>query len=321
MRSYCFYIVVALLLTGCANSYHGELMFIEPEQEDEFQFPYFLFVPNQVAQNEKAFVIIEPNNTGFADDDLQKHIEKAERTASKDYYLGNYLAQHFKYPLLVPVFPRPKSDWNIYTHSLDRDVMLQKGTPLERLDNQLINMFKDAQKRLHTKNIQTQDQFWLTGFSASGSFANRFTALHPDQVFATAAGGVNGILILPTDSLNNEQLNYPVGTGDFKELTNKGFKKEVFLTTPQFYFMGQLDENDAVPYDDAYSINEREQIFRLLGKQMQPERWNNCIRIYEQLKVNATIRSYNQVGHEHPEAVKNEIIHFFSKAMETGGNN
>ncbi len=28
----------------------------------------------------KLFVLIEPNNSGFADDDLQKHIEKAERT-------------------------------------------------------------------------------------------------------------------------------------------------------------------------------------------------------------------------------------------------
>jgi len=318
MRNIIFYLVISILLVGCSKSYNGELIFVEASLEDNFEYPYFLFIPNNAIQNEKVFVIIEPNNSGFVDDDLQKHIEKAERTATKDFYLGNYVAQELKYPLLVPVFPRSKSESNIYTHSLDRDVMLQKGNKLERLDKQLIEMFKDAQSILINKNIQTHPQFLLVGFSASATFANRFTLINPEKVFAVAAGGLNGLLMLPADTLENEVLNYPIGTNDLKALTNKSFTKDLFNKTPQFYFMGKLDENDALPYSDAFGQVEREQIYRLLGEQMQPERWNNCTQIYRNLNVNGTFLSYEDVGHEHPESIKNEIIKFFREEIKKG---
>lgn len=315
MKNLKIYITIFVLLSGC-SSYDGDLIFVEPDSEDTFYFPYFLFIPDEISKDEEVYLIIEPNNSGFLDDDLQKHIEKAKRTATNDFYLGNYIAQRLKYPLLVPVFPRSKSISKIYTHSLDRDVMLQKGNKLERLDKQLLEMFKDAQSRLMKKNIKTHPHFLLTGFSASGTFANRFTLIHPAKVMAVAAGGVNGLLMLPVDTLNNEALNYPLGTNDLKELTNKSFEKELFLKTPQFYYLGKLDDNDAIPYSDAFDQDSREQIYRILGEQMQPERWNNCIRIYEGINVNAIIRSYDGVGHENTELIKNEITNFFKEVIE-----
>jgi hypothetical protein len=309
------YLALAILMLGCTKSYDGELLLIHPEEGDRFQYPYFLFVPTQVSQNPRTWIIVEPNNSGFADDDLKNHRKKAKNTASNDYYLGNFISQSLGYPLIVPVFPRDESRWRIYTHALDRDVMVQKGNALERIDKQLIEMFEDARKRLQEKNIQTEAQFLLTGFSASGTFANRFTVMHPDQVLAVAAGGLNGLLMLPTDSLQQELLPYPIGTGDFTEITGSEFQEPVFKTTPQFYFMGALDDNDALPYDDAFDPSEREQISRLLGEKMLPDRWNHCKTIYDTLKVNATINTYQDVGHEHPEAIKQEIVQFFREAV------
>jgi hypothetical protein len=310
------YTILCLLFFGCSSSYTGELIFIEPSVGDNFTYPYFLFIPKHTGENEEVYLVIEPNNSGFADDDLKKHIDKAGRIATHDFYPGNYIAQKLNYPLLVPVFPRPMSEWKIYTHALDRDVMLQKDNPMERLDLQLNAMFADAQSRLKNKNIKAHKQFILTGFSASGTFANRFAVLHPDKVFAVAAGGLNGLLMLPMDSLNNEILQYPVGTRDIEELTNRTFQEKLFINTPQFYFMGELDDNDAVPFEDAFSQNEREQIYRLLGTQMQPERWNNCIHIYDSLNVNATIKTYDETGHEHPEKIKKELIEFVYKNIK-----
>ena len=316
MRTHLICLVLAIVLLGCSESYDGELVLIHPEAGDLYDYPYYLFIPNEVSQNHNAFVIVEPNNSGFADDDLKKHIEKAKNTASNDYYLGNFISQNLGYPLVVPVFPREESRWRIYTHALDRDVMLQKGNTLERIDRQLIEIFEDARKKLLEKNIQTEDQFLLTGFSASGTFANRFTVLHPDKVLAVAAGGLNGLLMLPSDSLQNELLPYPIGTGDFKEITGREFQRPLFMDTPQFYFMGALDDNDAVPYDDAFDPSEREQVNRLLGAQMLPERWNRCQQMYDSLKVKASIKTYQDMGHEHPEAVKQEIVQFFRAAIQ-----
>jgi hypothetical protein len=316
MRIKLIYLALAITLLGCSESYNGELLFISPEADDHFEYPYFLFIPNQLSQSNKTFIIVEPNNSGFADDDLQKHADKAKNTASNDYYLGNYMAQHLSCPLIVPVFPREESKWRIYTHALDRDVMLQKGNPLERLDRQLIEIFKDARKSLLEMSIQTEEQFLLTGFSASGTFANRFTVMHPDQVHAVAAGGLNGLLMLPADSLQHELLLYPVGTGDLKKISGRAFQQEAFQNTPQFYFMGAMDDNDALPYDDAFDPSEREQISNLLGEQMLPERWNKCQKIYDALKVNATIKTYLELGHEHPEEIKQEILQFFRASIQ-----
>lgn len=311
MKNYLFFTLCCLILSGCSESVNGELILVEPEDDSSFEFPYFLFIPDEIPKEEESYVIIEPNNSGFVDDDFEKHLEKAERTASKEFYLGNYFSHELKYPLIVPVFPRSRTEWQIYTHALDRNVMMQKDNELERIDMQLLSMFRDARSRLETKNISTRDQFLLTGFSASGTFANRFTLLHPDKVFAVAAGGLNGLLMLPLDSLDNEMLEYPVGVADIKDFGDKGFQQELFQQTPQFYFMGELDDNDAIPYDDAFSENERQQIFRLLGEQMQPDRWEKSKAIYRDSGVNATIKTYTDTGHEHSEEIKKDILEFF----------
>ncbi len=315
MKKIAVSLLFTVLMCACHRSYKGELLFIEPEQGDSFNYPYFLFIPEQLAPGLKSYLIVEPNNSGFADDDLQKHIEKAERIATMDFYPGNYVARHLHYPLIVPVFPRQKTQWRIYTHALDRDVMRQKDTPLERLDEQLLEIFEDARLKLQARNVETEDRFMMTGFSASGTFVNRFTALHPDRVFAVAGGGLNGLLMLPADTLQGINLIYPLGTYDLYELTGKDFQKDLFLQTPQFYYMGQLDDNDAVPYEDAFSQNERELIYLLLGREMMPRRWEQCKVVYLNEGVNARINTYENMGHENPEFVKQEIVKFFNSQL------
>jgi hypothetical protein len=316
MRRNLIYLLIAGILSGCSDNFTGELIFVEPDDSGTFNYPYYIYTPDNVATDKIIPIIIEPNNSGFADDDLQKHIEKAKRIATRDFYTGNYVARKLKIPLIVPVFPRTKTEWKIYTHALDRDVMTQKGNSLERIDLQLIEMFDDARSKLKEKNIHTEDKFLLTGFSASGTFVNRFTLIHPDNVLAVAAGGLNGLLMLPVDSLQGINLEYPIGTGDFDELLNSGFQKELFNQTPQLYFMGELDSNDAVPFEDAFSHIEREKIFSILGEEMHTERWQNCRKVYINKNVNATVKTFKNIGHEQPEIIKKEVVEFFIRESE-----
>ena len=316
LRSVFIFLVLLYLLAGCGKSFTGELLFIEPSEEVSFHYPYFLFLPEDMDIDQNLYVVVEPNNSGFADDDFERHIEKAQRIATRDFYLGNYVARALKYPLLVPVFPRTKSQWKIYTHALDRDVMVQAGNQLERIDLQLLQMIIDARSRLRERNINTKEEFMLTGFSASASFANRFTLIHPEKVFAIAAGGLNGLLMLPADSLEGKDLNFPLGTNDFMELLNQNFQASKFRDTPQFYFMGELDDNDAVPYKDAYDENERDIVYQAIGREMLEERWNFCKEFYLNENIRARIKTYPNLGHEHPELVKKEVVDFFRKVIE-----
>lgn len=308
--------LLALFNCGCSRSKHGQFEFVRAKSNRGFEYPYFLFIPEKLNNAGKQFVLIEPNNSGFVDDKLRPHIKKAKRTATNDFYIGSYVAQKLGIPLLIPVFPRSQSEWKIYTHALDRDVMLQKDSSMERIDLQLLAMFNDARARLSKKGIDTNEQFLMTGFSASASFANRFTLLHPHKVHAVAAGGLNGLLMLPVDSVEQYRLNYPIGVADFFELFEREFNKAAFVQTPQFYFMGENDVNDAVPYDDAYDLDERKLVFELMGEEMLHQRWPFCQKVYLNNKVNVQLKTYENTGHEHPQAIKDEVTSFFRLTLD-----
>lgn len=315
-------LIVFILLTvsfqACTffNNPGGELIKVDAKPGNGFMYPYYLFLPDNIDQHSELVFIVEPNNSGFASDLFQEHIDKAERTASKDFYAGNFISRNLKYPLLVPVFPRPESDWKIYTHALDRDVMLQKGNDLERLDLQLIAMFKDAGKMLAEKGFTVDEKFLMTGFSASGTFANRFSFLHPEYLHGYAAGGINGLLMLPVSEIDGKEINFPLGVNDFKELTGKEFNFDEFRAVPQLLFMGETDTNDAIPYEDGYDPEERELVFELLGEKMMPERWNKCIDFYNSEGINAILHTYKDTGHEQPDKIKQDILEFFIVALE-----
>lgn len=304
-----------VLVISCKKELKGELLLVEANASKGFNFPYYLFLPEDLSGPQEKYLVVEPNNSGKVTDNFREQIEQAERNASRDFYLGNYASRKLNFPLLVPVFPRDKTTSQMYTHSLDRDVVLQQGNDLGRIDLQLLAMVKDAKQKLLQKGISVAPQFLMTGFSASGSFANRFSLIHPKAVKAVAAGGVNGILMLPFSEENGQKLTYPAGTYDFESLFGQKFDSAAFKSTPQFYFMGELDDNDALPYSDAYDETERNVIRKVLDEKMLPARWEKIKEFYAREKVNAKILTYDAMGHEHPKQVKEEIVAFFEKVL------
>ena len=316
MKQLLILFITLLSLQSCTKkSINGELIFAEANPSEGFNFPYFLFIPQGTSVEKELILIVEPNNSGFADDDFERHIEKAKRTASHDFYIGNFVARELKIPLLVPVFPRAKNEWKIYTHALDSDVIAQKDNSLERIDLQLLAMVTDAKTKLADSGYSVRDKFFMTGFSASGTFANRFTIIHPEKIQAVAAGGLNGLLMLPIGKWKGENLNYPIGTGNFELVFGKPFDSISFAQTPQFYFMGALDDNDAIPYEDGYSENERKLIYKLFGQEMMPTRWENCKQIYTLENIQSFIKTYPNMGHEQAAQVKSEVVEFFKESI------
>ncbi len=308
-------IILALLLffitIGCDKT-KGDLQLIPAAPEKGFNFPYYLFLPKEGLQNDRVTFIIEPNNTGTPSDNFDTHIDAAKQQA-RSSQIGNFLSHKLKYPLLVPVFTRSSEHWKIYTHALDRDALEQKGNDIERLDLQLVAMFEDAKVKLNQMGHTLDDTFIMTGFSACASFTNRFTALHPQRVKASIAGGLNGMLILPTSKVKEQLLPYPIGIQDVQDLVGHSFDTTSFVKTPQFLFMGADDDNDAALYDDAYTDTERDLIYAVLGKTMLPDRWKFCTDKYKKLNVQATMRLYENTGHEITKEIQEDIMSFITK--------
>src|SRR5690606_15918937 len=131
-----------------------------------FYNDYLLFIPKGTQTNKKIFLLVEPNNTGKTSDSIEIHKEAAIQLATQSS-VGNNVATELNIPLLVPVFSRPADTWFVYSHALDRDVMLEKQEELNRLDLQLLAMITDAKNVLKQLEIEIEDKILMTGFSAS----------------------------------------------------------------------------------------------------------------------------------------------------------
>ncbi|MFD2247401.1 alpha/beta hydrolase family protein [Pontibacter ruber] len=279
-----------------------------------FNFEYLVYLPKGLQSQTATYLMVETNNSGL-NDSIEFHERGARRAASKSG-VANYVSKKLQLPLLIPIFPRSETNWLYYTHALDRDVLLTKADGLERLDLQLLAMIDDARKQLAVRGYPLKEKLFITGFSASGTFANRFSILHPEKVKATASGGINGIPILPVAAIDGQTLNYPLGIADLEQITGKPVNLTEFSKLPKMLYMGALDDNDAVAFDDGYTKEEREIVYRLMGKQLVPQRWQFVEQVYIKNNIEADFRTYPNIGHGTDLQINNDLVEFFRKHME-----
>jgi hypothetical protein len=254
-------------------------------------------------------LLVHPNNTGQASDDFEVHRASARRSASAGSV--RRLADRLDVPLLVPVFPRPGSDWKIYTHYLGRDSLLIKDGALARIDLQLLGMIQHARQMLEDASIATRTRIFMYGFSASAGFVNRFATLHPEAVRTIAAGAINALPMYPLESYEGAKLPFPLGVADLKSLTGAEFDAKAYGQVSQFLYMGYLDRNDTLPFGDAWDDDERVLIAKLFGKDMMPDRWERAQKIISALKIPVQTVTYNGVAHNTLPEMWDDIFSFF----------
>jgi hypothetical protein len=205
---------------------------VQSSPESGFFWNYLLYIPDQIKHSK---LLVVPNNTGYVTDNYDIHLEKAKSLIK----YKSTLAQELGVPMIVPVFPRPESYSEIYTHALDRASLLTDIDTLERLDIQLITMIDDCKHILSEKHIDVDDKIFLSGFSASGDFADRFSFLHPDLVEAVACGGSD--TMVPMKSLRGIDLPYPLGVSDYYDMTGNNFDLDAISNINRFIYKGAQD--------------------------------------------------------------------------------
>jgi hypothetical protein len=317
--AFCLLTMALILVSGCAQQSAlasqvapaTRATLIQATPSAGFQYPYFLRVLPKIDKAAPTYLLAEPNNSGKSCKRFEYHLAQARKLAENG--VGSDVSLQLGIPLLVPVFPRPPE---IYTQILNRRAPLATAPELHRLDLQLLAMIDDARRRLAQQGIQVHERILLTGFSASGAFVNRFTALHPERLKAVAAGGVNGMLILPMDRIDTVRLPFPLGTADFASILNRPFQVDAWRRVPQFIYMGACDTNDAVWFDDAYTEDQRKIIYKYLGERMQTDRWEKCQSLYREAGATVTFRTYPCIGHETNGRIEPEIAEFFRRASQ-----
>jgi len=278
-----------------------------------FYWPYILFVPSEV---KSSHLLVVPNNTGFETEDL----EFLRVSASCDVRRQNALAARLGVPLLVPLFPRPveRDDGTyLYLHALTRASLETKVTNIRRVDLQLLAMIDDARNALRESHVQMGAKVLLWGFSASGSFVNRFAMLHPERVVAVACGSPGGWPLAPVEKLDGEKLDYPVGVADVKALVGRSLDGSGLRQVVWFFFLGTEDRNDAVVSRDSFSKAQEELVFRRFGV-TPASRWKIAEQLYAKAGLRAQFTLYPGAAHSVTPDMEKDVTQFFERACQGG---
>ena len=286
-----------------------DILQIEPQEVKGFNFPFYLFIPSGIDKDKPIYIFVETNNSGTVSDDLEFHRAKALKLAERSY--ANEMARRLGTPLLVPTFPRPKTNWWVYTHALDIDTLETEEGRLKRIDLQLTAMIKYAQELLRINGFKINEKVFMHGFSASAKFCNRYSFLHPEMVKAVAAGGVNGLPTLPVGEWNGCELPFPIGIAGIERFIDGPFDEEAFRKVAHYIYMGSVDKNDTLPSRDAWREEEADIIKKALAEKMMPDRWELSRKIYSRQKLPAQLVTYNGVGHAIRSQMQDDVINFF----------
>lgn len=286
---------------------------IPANPERGFNYPYYLVIPRNADKSEIKRLIVEPNNSGMVSDVLDLHAELAKAGVTGASQSG-WVSEMLQIPALMPVFPRPLQEWwDNYYHTLSREVMLQTTGDGVRVDLQLIAMIKDAQELLAANGLEVEKKVFMTGFSASGQFVNRFTVLHPEWVKAVFAGGFT---MYPAESIDGNILYFPLGIADIKEIAGKEFNLEEYKKVAQFVFTGDLDRNDRiVETEEDYNAYDAKVMYNLYKTEDCMIIWKTKERLINDLGFgeNFQFHIYEGIGHGIPSAASHDILEFFMK--------
>lgn len=290
------------------NSNGNTQVYLIPAMPDKgFYWPYYIVLPSDQSkykhdnQNSKRYLFVEPVNNGN-DRDMSSYTNKLTDEYNKNMtgcQNGLYYAEALWSPYIMPIFPRPdvcyqdNYGWNnFYTHAFDRDIatlhLMRKGAVLEsrlksefergsfdidafeHLDKQVCAMIDHAVDYLNRYGYGVEKQVFLYGYSAQGTFVNRFTTLHPEKVKAYGSGGTLDDMILPLDTYKGKKLIFPIGTYDYEEIVGKEFNLNAYNQVAKLIHMGKQDTNNVLPYSDCYGELERQIITELWGTEVLP---------------------------------------------------
>lgn len=284
---------------------------VAAQPREGFHSDYFLYIPASLHRDAdgRAMLLVQPNNSGRTSDDLAAH----QRDAWMTGFERKRIADALGVALLIPAFPRTSSDWRVYTHALDRDVLTTRTPALSRLDLQLVAMIDDARARLHREGGPVDPRVLLQGFSASGMFANRFTALHPDRVRAVTVGSPGGWPIAPVAKQGVDALPYPAGIADLEALTGMPFDAAAFARVPQYFYMGDADDNDSLDFEDGWDEPAAAEVDRLFGD-TPLARWKHAESLYAQAGANARFELVHGIGHDR-KALQDRSTAFFRQVL------
>ncbi len=311
-----------------------QIVLVPAMPERGFHWPYFLVLPSERhrAANEghRRYLVVDINNTGPSNSAAET-LARARAEVERGQQVSMRLAEELWAPLIMPAIPRPVITYRLggeentlFTHALDRDAATlhlkmqdpaaaavlerqfrQAGFTVEslmHLDGQVVAMIEHAVAYLNQYGHGVEEQVFLVGFSASGTFTDRLAALHPHKVKALVSGATLDNMLLPLAEHGGERLIFPIGTADYEAITGRPFDLEAHNRVARLIYMGEEDPNNTLPFRDSYGDEERRIITKLWGEEILP-RAEALTALYGEAGGQGIFILDRGIGHDYSDAM------------------
>ena len=187
------------------------------------KIPFILVTPTHIQDGQTLIVNTNNNETKHQNELFLQAMGEAKDLSN--YFRGSS-------PILIPILPS-LGQIPPYYQQLSAECFKNGERP--DLDIvQCINSAKEIMKKEHGVNLN--DKIFLNGYSAPGVAAQRFALLHPELIDTLCVGGASGSIPIPSS-----QLDYPLGTKNFRQLFGQDFNEEAYREITFNYYVGELE--------------------------------------------------------------------------------
>ena len=285
----------------------GQIHTISANPKAGFAWDYLLYIPDSLDKLKTLPILFTMNDSGIFDS-----AEELEAATRARFGRGNedYIAYELGVPLVLPLVARERGPVN--SHDLNRAAFLLPDGPFKRLDKQAIAMLKDARKQLKKMGIKSRKKFLVAGFSSAGAFGWKLALLQPKHILAVAAGG-EVYPALPVEKWQGEELIFPVGVSDLKEVTGQAFNRKAWLKVPILLTNGEYDYND--PLFAVFGAEDGALLKRVFGNGTVQDRWERARVLMAQLAPNVQTHTYPKIEHE---PMQRDMISFLRTHLSGG---
>ena len=336
---------VDTLVEPIGQALEAQLVKVPAMPEKGFNFPYYIRIPSTKYMTEnngdKRYIMFDMVNSGVSN--MQTAEAYVKKALLQQTTFSVKVSEKLWAPLIMPVIPRShvhyydkNNELNaIYEHAFDRDTAFLneiltssaggvvragyeklglRADDFVNLDEQVLAMFEYATHYLNTYSQQVeQEQMFMAGFSASGTFVDRVSMLHPDKVKAVASGATLDDMMLPLSEYNGEKLVFPIGIADYEALTGKTFQIKDVNSMAKVVFMGAEDQNDTLAegFSDSYSATERKIVGNAFGFHLL-QRAQLLIQLYAEAGGEAKFIIEEDTGHFVSQQMIDYLVRFFA---------
>lgn len=189
---------------------------------------YIIGIPDGLKDNAEMFVETY-NSGGRQADTYPQNVQHAIEDKYNPIEM-NYADFMTDFPLVVPIVPDLKGMPDFQQMSVDAVKEFQ-------IHEKVKECIDDARKYIEQiTGKKVQDKIFLSGYSASGVFAQRFALAYPELINRALIGGAAGAIPIPT-----KKLKYPIGIQDYETLFGKKFDSEAYKKIQFAYYVGEKE--------------------------------------------------------------------------------